>query len=122
MDRPSWEIIKWWELRRIPYTFLVGMVAVVSFFLTNSIAEKYAQAGEHFLKPASLLIGVPVALFVANIFYTLGWLLELLRKKLTGNDDPGFRGIAFYSGLIVSLLLMSLPLWIALLNYLRSNS
>ena len=122
MESPSWEIIKWWELRRIPYSLVVGTAGLLSFFLTNSIAQSYAQRGEHFLKPASLLIGVPLAVFVANILYTLGWALELLRKKLTGNDNPAFRGIAFYSGLIFSVLLMSLPLWIALLNCLQSNS
>jgi len=54
MTAGRWEIIKWWELRRIPYTIVVGGVGILSYFIANSIIENYAQTGEEYLNPASL--------------------------------------------------------------------
>jgi hypothetical protein len=53
MTAGRWEIIKWWELRRIPYTIVVGGVGILSYFIANSIIENYGQTGEEYLNPAS---------------------------------------------------------------------
>jgi hypothetical protein len=111
--------IKWWELRRIPYTIAVASVGFASFFVSNSIIELYAKTADEFLNPASVLIGVPLAVVVANICYTFGWIVEITRKKIIEKESRRFRTIAFYSGPAFSVLLMSAPVWVALLHWSR---
>jgi hypothetical protein len=121
MTAGRWEIIKWWELRRIPYTIVVGGVGILSYFITNSIIENYAQTGEEYLNPASLLIGVPVAIIVSNVCYTFGWIVELARKRTSPEESRGYRVFAFYLGVIFSILVMSFPM-VALLSWVRHKS
>lgn len=119
MTSENWDTIKWWELRRIPYTIVVAAVGVASFFVSNSIIERYAKTGDEFLNPASVLIGVPLAVVAANVCYTLGWIVEMARKNVTEEESRRFRMIAFYSGLAFSVLLMSSPVWVAFLHWSR---
>jgi hypothetical protein len=65
---------------RIPYTIVVGGVGILSYFIANSIIENYGQTGEEYLNPASLLIGVPVAIESSNVCYTFGWIIELAQR------------------------------------------
>jgi hypothetical protein len=122
MSDARWEIIKWWELRRIPYTIIIGAVGVLSFFVANSIIDNYAQAGEDFLKPVSLLIGVPLAIIVANICYTFGWIVELAQQSRKRREGRSLRVMLFYSGLVFSVMVMSSPVWVALLSWVRHRS
>ena len=122
MTAGRWEIIKWWELRRIPYTIVVGALGILSYFIANSIIENYGQTGEEYLNPASLLIGVPVAIVVSNVCYTFGWIIELARKRTSQEESRGDRVFAFYSGMIFSILVMSFPVWVALLSWVRHRS
>jgi len=111
--------IKWWELRRIPYTIVVAAAGVLSYFISNSITSMYAQRGEEFLNPSSLLIGVPAAVLIANVFYTFGWVVDLVKQ---GNRQPNKPSsvVLFYSGLAFSVCLMFAPAGIAFLTWLRS--
>jgi len=83
-------------------------------------APGYAKTGDEFLNPASVLIGVPLAVIVANVCYTMGWIVEMAWRDVTVNENRRFRIITFYSGLAFSALLMSFPVWIALLNWSRT--
>jgi NADH:ubiquinone oxidoreductase subunit 6 (subunit J) len=122
MSDGRWEIIKWWELRRIPYTIIIGAVGVLSLFIANSIIDNYAQTGEDFLKPISLLIGIPFAMIVANICYTFGWMLELAQQSRKRGEGRSSRAILFYSGLVFSVMVMSSPIWVALFSWMRHRS
>lgn len=113
-------IIKWWELRRIPYTIVIATAGVLSYFTANSIISMYAQRGEDFLNPSSLLIGVPAAVFVANVFYTCGWVADLAWQTPNHQSNRRFRVVAFYSGLVFSTSVMFIPVGMAFLRLLRS--
>lgn len=112
-------IIKWWELRRIPYTIVVAAAGVLSYFTANSIISMYAQRGEDFLNPSSLLIGVPAAVLIANVFYTFGWVVDLVRQGPNLQSKERFRLVAFYSGLAFSAAVMFVPVCIAFLKLMR---
>jgi len=61
LDRSWWEILFWWELRRLLYN---GIMAIVGLFSMAICAVNIP------------FIYALVALFL-NLFYTLGWIIEL---------------------------------------------
>ena len=69
--RSAWSIIKWWELRRIPYNLIVGIVGVCSLLLFFFFIS---QSGE--LKPgedAEEPLAIIAAPFLMN-FASWHWL------------------------------------------------
>jgi hypothetical protein len=106
----TWDIIKWWEVRRIPYNFIVGSTGVftlIVFFAVVAIEEKVfgPNVGSFFLIP----IGVVAYGFMANVCYTGGWLAEIAVGKIWKDRAGAFGEIAFALGLIFSVLLTLVP-------------
>lgn len=74
--RNPFQVILWWELRRIPYNLIVGGAGTISlllfyFFIVHS---HVLRPGEDAVEPMALII----APFVINILYTGGWVVELV--------------------------------------------
>ena len=61
-NRKWYEIILWWEVRRIPYNLIMYFAGYLSFYI-----------GFVTIPLAYLVIGL-----VLNSIYTLGWIIELL--------------------------------------------
>jgi hypothetical protein len=61
-DRKWWEIVLWWEIRRIPYNIIMFFMGVLSFYICFVTIP---------------LIYVVVGLGL-NVLYTFGWIIELL--------------------------------------------
>ena len=73
-------IIAWWEIRRVPYNLVVGVLGAISlslFFLFIDLAHGL-KPGEDAIEPMALFV-VPI---VVNICYTGGWIVELLLSTL----------------------------------------
>jgi hypothetical protein len=73
-----WQVIAWWEARRIPYNLVVGawgFVSLVIFFFAIQGAGEL-KPGEDAVEPMALL----AAPFVINACYTLGWVVEVLLR------------------------------------------
>jgi hypothetical protein len=70
-DRKWYEIVAWWEARRIPYNIIMYFVGLASFYI-----------GYVTLPLLYIFIG-----FVLNIGYTFGWLIELavIKNKISSN-------------------------------------
>jgi hypothetical protein len=109
----SWQMIGWWEARRIPFNLIVGtaglitciVVAVVgfgSFFLFNG---DFGMPNP----PLFGVFGVLIYGMVANIFYTGGWLSELILRKIWPNQADRFATLTFSLGLVFSVLLTLSP-------------
>ncbi|TDT46798.1 hypothetical protein CLV90_0857 [Maribacter spongiicola] len=65
IDRKWWEIILWWELRRIAYNIIMYFIGLLSFYICFvTIPLVY------------LVIGL-----VLNIIYTIGWIVELIGRR-----------------------------------------
>jgi hypothetical protein len=104
-----WKVILWWEFRRIPYNLIVGVVGGIatSFYVFTFVKHIGPEVDVDFL---SMYFMVGVAGIAANVAYTFGWLLEVLFLRM-----PESRGIyrshtAFKYGLLLSVLLVSLPI------------
>lgn len=108
-----WQIIVWWELRRIPYNLMVGSIGVISSamcLITGLITEIYL--GEPIGIPNPPLFAfIAVLLYVAmaNLCYTGGWLVELIVRKVWPEEGKSFGTISFTMGLLFSLILTLLP-------------
>lgn len=107
------DIIKWWELRRIPYNLAVGTAGIFTLIVTIAVA---AIASEEFGEPFGLpdppiiaVLAVIVCGIGANVCFTGGWIVEIIVRKLWSERVGAFAQISFALGLMFSLLLTVAP-------------
>ena len=103
VDRNTFQIILWWELRRFLYNFIVLFFGIVSLTIISALVN--VPLGEDLVEPFAI-IGFG---FLCNLGYTLGWLTEIFREK-NNNYAPKM----FKIGLCITLFFVVLPLLIHL--------
>ena len=108
------EIILWWEKRRILYNVAVGMVGFISLAILLTLGPHIAADQEPLFDPFLLFIGVLAYGIAANVCYTFGWLTELALRKFSTRDTAQFAKSAFGTGLGLSCVITSLPIWFVL--------
>jgi hypothetical protein len=110
------DIIRWWEIRRIPYNLIVGAVGFASIAVFEVVANSMLPPGEDAEEPLALLFGVIAYGVACNIAYTLGWIGEIYFFQHAREAGLVFRNKAFLTGLILSCVVPTLPvgLWIIL--------
>ena len=93
------KIIAWWEARRLHYNLIIfgwglllGVVAALGFDAGN------------LWTPSFLIFYFWWFQLPANIWYTGGWIIELIVKKALGIHAPGFGPWALGIGIVVSML------------------
>jgi hypothetical protein len=69
----AWEVIKWWEFRRLTYNAILLGVGIPSFILFLYLIQPLPP-GEDAAEPMAVFL----APFAANFAYTFGWILELI--------------------------------------------
>ncbi|MFZ0743389.1 MAG: hypothetical protein WAM85_03240 [Terracidiphilus sp.] len=99
------EIVKWWEARRLYYNLILLAALLVSILVSS------ARTGQLFKGDMStafemLLIGLLFLQLPANIWYTGGWVADLLVKKVLRVTASGFGPWALGAGILFSLLFM----------------
>jgi hypothetical protein len=109
----TWDVIAWWESRRIPYNLIVGAAGIASaivMLLTGFVTEHIV--GEAIGVPGSpffAMVAVIVYGIMANICFTGGWILELFSRRIWGTRAEAFGEIAFTWGTLCSVLLTLIP-------------
>jgi hypothetical protein len=109
----AWDVIAWWESRRIPYNLIVGATGIASaivMLLTGLVTEHVV--GEAIGVPGSPLFAIIAVIFygiMANICFTGGWIIELLSRRTWGTRAEAFGEIAFTWGTLCSVLLTLVP-------------
>jgi hypothetical protein len=93
------KIILWWEARRLHYNLIVfgwglllGVVAALGFGADNLWTPSFLQFYFWWFQ------------LPANIWYTGGWIVELIVKKVLRFPAPGFGPWALGIGIAVSIL------------------
>jgi hypothetical protein len=115
----AWDIISWWEARRLPYNLIVGATGIATaivMLITGYVTEHVV--GEAIGVPASpffALMGVIVYGIMANVCFTGGWILELLSRRIWGTRADAFGEIALTWGTLGSVLLTLAPAAITVL-------
>jgi hypothetical protein len=105
--RSALGIIGWWELRRIPYNIIVGSVGLCSlvlFFVFITYSGVLAP-GEDPEEPIAIIM----APFLINIFYTAGWVVELISRFIIREKVERLGPLLLKLGLGFSLLVALLP-------------
>lgn len=102
-----WQVINWWELRRIPFNLLIGVYGIVclAIFFWGIMGSGHLEAGEDAVEPIALL----AAPFLVNICYTLGWIVELPARFLCPSLSPKLGPWLLKVGLCFSLFVISIP-------------
>ena len=108
------EIILWWERRRIGYNVAVGIVGFVSVAVLLSLGRNLVTEQEPLLSPFLLFVGILLYGICANVCYTFGWFTELALRKFGNTDTAKFAASAFKTGLALSCVVTSFPVWFVL--------
>jgi hypothetical protein len=93
-DRNLFQVIFWWELRRILYNIIVLIAGILSLviMIAATSGRVYLEPGEDFFEP----IMIPIFAFLCNMGYTLGWLTEVFIKRSATYGPKMFkRGLYF---------------------------
>ncbi len=104
------EVIVWWEVRRVPYNVIIGAAGAISLLLFFAFITWSGELkpGEDAVEPMALLLA-PLA---ANVCYTAGWIGELM-LLLVRRHSPVVGPLLFVAGTVFSLAVVLLPaaLW-----------
>lgn len=116
-----WKVIVWWEVRRVPYNFIVGITGILSCLLvlaSGYVMERHLHS-EAWL-PDPPLFGVTAVLIygiMANVCYTGGWVAELLARVGGAERARHFGEVAWVLGTGFSALVTCIPAvvcWLAI--------
>ncbi len=78
----SWQIIFWWEWRRLLYNFLLLIIGFISIIGFEILMSKVIPLGEDAQEPMGMFLGVAAYAIMANVCYTFGWMVELGTRKV----------------------------------------
>jgi len=106
MRRP-WDAIVWWEIRRVPYNAVLAILGVVTTAVVLWLGSHVAP--DVGFEPLGLIAGALLYGLGANVFYTLGWISEILWSGGDTSLTERFRKRVFSVGLIASCVLTLLP-------------
>jgi hypothetical protein len=116
------QVIRWWELRRLLYNAILLVVGVSAIAGMEWLMTKVIPLGEDAVEPMILVLGVLVYGFIANLCYTLGWVVELWGRKVDPSSARRRGQWMFRAGLLFSCVVTSLPFWLACLYWFTHRS
>ena len=101
------DVIRWWETRRIGYNLWVGSLGVLSLGFIILLSFIGPQTNGWTGPPPLAIVAYGV---LANVFYTLGWMIELaLLRPLFGGKAPIVGATLFRYGLAFATGMTLLP-------------
>jgi hypothetical protein len=106
-QRSGFDVLVWWELRRIPYNLIVGAVGFIALiiFFMSIVSSGVLGPGEDAVEPLALIFA-PIAI---NICYCAGWIVESTLRIIWPDKQQLFGPVLFKLGLGFSLLVVTLP-------------
>lgn len=95
-NRSFWNILAWWEVRRVLYNAIVGICGLPAFL--------YFVFGHTATWDASMWVMMTIWYGLsANLYYTAGWVCEYIAKKWFGEKAAHFGAICFALGTALSV-------------------
>jgi hypothetical protein len=90
------------------------VVGFVSVAILLTVGRSLAGDQEPLFSPFLLFVGILLYGICANVCYTFGWFTELALRKFGNADTTKFAASAFKTGLALSCVVTSLPIWFVL--------
>ncbi|HYH80822.1 MAG TPA: hypothetical protein VEX86_13565, partial [Longimicrobium sp.] len=117
LRRTPLSTLRWWESRRLVFNKAVGTAGLVTLAGVSVfvLLPPYASP----MSLPMLLVAAAVYGLAANGCYSLGWVAELLARRVWGRSAPDIGPLLFRQGMIFSVGLTLLPillmavLWVA---------
>ena len=113
--RTPLSLLRWWESRRLVFNKAVGSAGLVTLAGVSFFAALPPHAS--IIPLPMMLVGAMVYGVLANGCYTLGWMAELLARRVWGRSAPDLGPILFRQGLIFSVGLTLLPILVSVLAW-----
>lgn len=108
------DVVRWWEARRWAFNLYLAAVGVASWLLVMIAGSAAVKPGVDFVEPFVLVLGPLAYAILANLCYTLGWVV----------DAAAFRGAPraglFKAGIAFSVLLTASPGVLAVVAWLMT--
>ncbi len=95
LSRTKFQIILWWELRRILYNFIVLIVGLVSIGIISLFVNH--EPGADIIDPLLILFFA----FLCNIAYTFGWIIELFLPNSQSYGPKIFKSGLYFTFIII---------------------
>ena len=116
--RTPFTLLRWWESRRLLYNGIVGATGVLTLSGVWLVSALPPLSDPLPLRVA--LTGAVIYAVLANLCYTLGWGVDLLARWLWGRQAPDLGPVLFRQGLIFSVGLTVLPLFVFVLAWVAN--
>jgi hypothetical protein len=107
-------LLRWWEARRLTYNLLVGGAGLVTLAVVGLVSLLPPRPA---LPAGFPWLGVVVYGVLANVCYSLGWLVEMAMRALWRNEAPHAGPALFRQGLSFSIGLTLLPIPLVVLSW-----
>lgn len=105
-SRPWIKIILWWEFRRILYNFLLIVFGILALTILSFIVK---DLWSFFSPPIFFLMWTALFLVLANVFYTSGWIFQLITRNSSNKFINRIRPKVFIYGLFFSFGIQLIP-------------
>jgi hypothetical protein len=110
--RTTLSLLQWWESRRLLYNGLVGATGLVTLSVVDLLGV--LPPNPHALVPWQ---GVAAFAVGANVFYTLGWIVESAMERAWKRQAPLIGPALFRQGVAFAVGLTLLPIPLAVLGW-----
>lgn len=112
-SQSAWQVIAWWEARRLPFNLIVGATGIVTcgvILATAAISERLLGVPFGMPDPPIIaVLGAVVFVIGANVCYAGGWIAELLVKRAWPDQSEQFGTLTFTLGLLFAVVVTLLP-------------
>jgi len=105
--RDIFDIIGWWEIRRIPYNLIVLICGLLSLAILSRTVK--LEGGKDLVEPFLILVFA----VLCNVCYTMGWLTEILIKR-----NKNYGPFMYKAGLIFTIIWVFLPAVLHAINFI----
>jgi hypothetical protein len=109
-------LLSWWESRRLLYNGVVGATGLVT--LAGVAFFTALPGGPGGVDLWELVIPIVAYGLLANLCYSLGWMIEMVARWLWGTDAPDLGPFLFREGLFFSVGVTLLPLGLTALMWM----
>ena len=111
------DIVKWWELHRLPYNVVAMFTTFATIFVFEFLAVDMVKPGEDAIEPIAIFILLVAAALCWNVCYFLGPALDALLKNEKGTHGPQL----WMLGTIFSILVLATPITLFALTKLFTH-